>query len=159
MDEQAYVARPYGLDDVFKGALTDEATLWMDQPFAEWMQQRNLTLNDINGRQDDLQAASIFPVTESIDDLGILIRWMTTEPTLVEGRELWLKSIKLSADEISAKANLIRLYKQREDFRKQNWQAISRNYERSIFYQLDLEDAATSRKGLLPQELSCNIWI
>ena len=157
MGEKAFVARPYGLDDVFKGALSDEATTLMGNPFIEWMKLRNFSLNDIEGRQDDLQAASIFPLTESVEELGLLLRWMTTEPELIAGRELWLKSTKLSADEISAKANLVRLYKQREAFRKQNWQALSRNYERSIFYQLDLEDAANEFVKLdleMPCELS-----
>lgn len=67
---------------------------------------------------------------------------MTTEPDLAEGRALWLNSKKFSADEISARANLQRLYAQRTAFRRGNWQALSTNYEKSVFYQLDLEDAA-----------------
>ena len=96
----------------------------------------------IKGRTDDLQAAPVFPVTTSIEELGILIRWMTAEPQLKEGKELWLRAEKLSADEISAQANLERLYAQRSAFRRDNWKGLSANYEKSVFYQLDLQDAA-----------------
>ena len=157
--DDAYVARPYGLDDVFKGALTDTSTLYMGIPFELWMSQRGITLNDIEGRKDDLQAAAIFPITDSIEELGQLINWMINEPNMYEGRELWLKLPKLSADEISAKANLARLYKQREGFRSENWVALARNYEKSVFYQLDLEDAAMEFAKLhleMPEELSCD---
>ena len=78
--DNAFVARPYGLDDVFKGALKNETTTYLNIPFSQWMQERALTWEDINGRTDDLQSASIFPVTASVEDLGILIRWMISEP-------------------------------------------------------------------------------
>ena len=84
------------------------------------MQERALTWEDINGRTDDLQSASIFPVTASVEDLGILIRWMISEPQLEEGKQLWLKAEKVSADEISARANLKRLYEQRSAYRRSN---------------------------------------
>ena len=142
MGEAGFVARPYGLDDVFKGALDSPGTLFTGIPFVEWMEQRGITWNDIQGCTDDLQAASIFPMTESVDELGLLLRWMTTEPDLAEGRVLWLNCMKLSADEISARANLQRLYAQRTAFRRENWKGLSDNYEKSVFYQLDLEDAA-----------------
>ena len=142
MGEAGFVVRPYGLDDVFKGALDSPGTLFTGIPFVEWMEQRGITWNDIQGGTDDLQAASIFPMTESVDELGLLLRWMTTEPDLAEGRVLWLNCMKFSADEISARANLQRLYAQRTAFRRENWKGLSDNYEKSVFYQLDLEDAA-----------------
>lgn len=142
MGEAGFVVRPYGLDDVFKGALDSPGTLFTGIPFVEWMEQRGINWNDIQGCTDDLQAASIFPMTESVDELGLLLRWMTTEPNLAEGRVLWLNCMKFSADEISARANLQRLYAQRMAFRRENWKGLSDNYEKSVFYQLDLEDAA-----------------
>ena len=48
----------------------------------------------------------------------------------------------LSAEEISDRANLRRLFSQRAAFRKANWPALAANYRHSVFYQLDLEDAA-----------------
>ena len=48
----------------------------------------------------------------------------------------------LSAEDISNVANLRRLFDQRRRFRAQNWPALARNWQHSVFYQLDLEDAA-----------------
>ena len=48
----------------------------------------------------------------------------------------------LSAEEISNKANLKRAEEQRQTFRDENWEALAEHHERSVFYQLDLEDAA-----------------
>lgn len=48
----------------------------------------------------------------------------------------------LSAEKISTEANLSRLFAQRADFRRDNWRTIAGNWEHSVFYQLDLDDAA-----------------
>ena len=48
----------------------------------------------------------------------------------------------LSAEDISTEANLRRLFAQRRAFRKENWTALARNWDHSVFYQLDLADAA-----------------
>ncbi|MDR0962966.1 MAG: bifunctional fucokinase/L-fucose-1-P-guanylyltransferase [Mediterranea sp.] len=93
-----------------------------------------------------LQSEKRFPVVDDIDDMGTMLRYLTAEPQLQEqlgeGRELWQRSTLLSADDLLAGANLYRLYVQREAFRKANWSALAANYEKSIFYQLDLNDAA-----------------
>lgn len=142
MGEDAFVARPYGLDDVFKGALEKETTTYLNIPFPQWMKERGINLNDLQGRTDDLQSAAIFPLTTSIEELGILLRWMASESQLEEGKQLWLKAERISADDISARANLKRLYAQRNAFRRNNWKGLAANYEKSVFYQLDLQDAA-----------------
>ena len=140
--EHDFIARPYGLDDVFKGALKETTTTYLNIPFTQWMEERGITWEEIKGRTDDLQAASIFPKVSSVEELGILVRWMISEPQLEEGKRLWLQAEKVSADEISAGANLKRLYAQRSNFRKENWKSLAANYEKSVFYQLDLQDAA-----------------
>ena len=48
----------------------------------------------------------------------------------------------LSAEDISTRANLQRLFQQREQFRVGNWSALAKNWEHSVFYQLDLDHAA-----------------
>lgn len=50
----------------------------------------------------------------------------------------------LSAEQLSAQANLYRLFAQREAFRNANWPTLAANWEHSVFYQLDLDDAACS---------------
>ena len=48
----------------------------------------------------------------------------------------------LSAEQLSAQANLYRLFAQREEYRRENWTALAANWQHSVFYQLDLGDAA-----------------
>ena len=141
--DKAFVARPYGMDDLFKGALEEETTTFLNVPFSRWMEERGMGTEDMKGGgTDDLQSAALFPITDDIGELGILIRWMVSEPLLKEGKTLWLKARKVSADGISANANLKRLYAQRGAYRRNNWQSLAANYEKSVFYQLDLQDAA-----------------
>ena len=153
--EKEYVARPYGFNDAFKGALNVDTTLYQGIPVGEWLGMRGMKPEDISGNHD-LQAAAIFPVCASVEELGIVLRWMTSEPGLTEGKDIWKKAKKLSADEISTYANLRRLTAQREAFRKENWKTLADNHEKSVFYQLDLQQAAEeySRLGLeLPAPL------
>ncbi len=157
IDSQDYAARPYGLNDGFKGALNESTTMFMGKAFAKWIAVRGIELDDlIFGRIDDLQAAKLFPVCHNIEELGVVFRWMISEPALAEGKEIWEHSLRLSADELSAKANLKRLYAQRKMFQKKNWPALAANYEKSIFYQLNMADAAAEfarQKITLPEAL------
>ena len=139
--ENDYVARPYGFNDAFRGDLSDIATLFMGKPFTQWVSARGINIEEISGNTD-LQSASLFPVSDNVDDLGKLLRWMISEPDLPDGKRLWLNSQKLSADMISAGANLRRLTSQREAYRLSNWSLLAQNHEHSVFYQIDLEDAA-----------------
>ena len=62
-----------------------------------------------------------------------------------------------NSNELAERANLRRLFAQRREFRKQNWSAMARNWRHSVFYQLDLADAAETfqREGIpLPPPLS-----
>lgn len=71
-----------------------------------------------------------FPVLNSLDQLVNL-----------DGLER-LATTFLSAEDISNVANLRRLFAQRKAFRSKNWPALARNWQHSVFYQLDLDDAA-----------------
>ncbi len=155
LGESDFVARTYGFNDMFKGRLDDENTLFMGHPVTQWLRERHLTPEEIEGLHD-LQAARIFPVCANIDELGKVFRWLINEPNYSEGEQIWRAARKLSADEISAYANLRRLTAQRESFRNENWVELAKNYERSVFYQLNLQEAAEefSRHQLpLPQPL------
>ena len=48
----------------------------------------------------------------------------------------------LNSNELAERANLQRLFDQRRAFRKQNWSALAKNWNHSVFYQLDLADAS-----------------
>ena len=136
--DKEFVVRPYGFNDSFRGLLNEETTLFFGRPFRNWTEDRGIVIDE----NCDIQQARLFPVTDSMHDAGLLLRWMMYEPELEGARRLWERSRKLSAEEISAEANLMRLALQRNDFRNENWRMLARNYEHSVFYQVDLEDAA-----------------
>ena len=151
--EQDWAARPYGFNDPFKGASDDEKTLFMGCSVIQWGKDRGVTFEPF----DDLQNAPLFPVCKNVDELGLVIRWMVSEPGLENGRKKWETSRKMSANELSDYANLDRLFAQREKFRYANWPMLAANHEKSVFYQLDLADAAREFAGgnlALPEVLS-----
>jgi galactokinase/mevalonate kinase-like predicted kinase len=155
MGETAYVARPYGFNDPFKGDLQFAETTYQGISVGQWLAERGLSLADVENTHD-MQAARLFPVVENLDELGVILRWMISEPALQNGKDIWLKARRMSADEISAEGNLRRLVAQREAFRVANWDVLAKNYERSVFYQLNLEDAArqyAEHQLALPAEL------
>lgn len=118
MGETQYVVRPYGFNDRFAG---------------------------------EEQQRPQFPVVDNIDDAGLVLRYMLNQETEGEdkgkGKAIFEKAQKISAEQISATANLRRLFEQRREFRKHNWSALADNYEHSVFYQLDLNDAAKEFKA------------
>ena len=141
--DKEWAVRPYGMNDAFRGSLTATDTHFLEKPFTQWMSERNLTLEDFNGTNtNDLQAAGIFPVVTNVEEMGQVLRWMVSEARLEAGKEIWKHATRLSADEIASQANLKRLYAQREEFTRQNWVSLAHNYEKSVFYQLDLQHAA-----------------
>lgn len=113
MGETQYVVRPYGFNDRFTG---------------------------------EEQQRPQFPIVDNIDEAGLVLRYMLNQETEGEdkgkGKAIFEKAQKISAEQISATANLRRLFEQRREFRKHNWSALADNYEHSVFYQLDLNDAA-----------------
>lgn len=159
MGEKDYVARCYGFNDAFKGRLDSNDTLFMGEPVTKWLAERELAVEDIE-HNEDLQAARIFPVCSSVSDLGKIFRWMISDSSYEEGKELWLKARRISADEISAYANLRRLTQQRNAYRAKNWPLLAKNHEKSVFYQLNLQHAAeefAANKLPMPEPLSDNV--
>lgn len=136
--EKAYALRVYGYNDPSRGALDNEDTIYLGQPFKEWAAARHLPLREF-GIQDDIQSAQLFPVSESLEELEELLHFILTG----EGEaELFLHSARLSADELSVHANLYRLFKQRREIQLQNCQTMAYNWRRSVFYQVNLKDMA-----------------
>jgi galactokinase/mevalonate kinase-like predicted kinase len=146
--EREYCVRPYGMEDTFRGAVGEGRTLWMDRPVGEWLAARGISWEEAGiDRGTDIQNAKLFPVVECGELTEGLIRWMVggeAGDDKVTGamRTLWLTRERLSADEISERANLVRLFKQREELRRANLVKIAANYKRSVFYQADLRQAA-----------------
>lgn len=77
-----------------------------------------------------------FPVVGDVDSIGRLLPSLLSGTANLQGYGL------VSAEELNDRANLRRLTAQREEFRKQNWSRLAANHEHSVFYQLDLDNAA-----------------
>ena len=137
-----WVVRPYGFNDSFRGNIKDEKTFFLGKPFRTWAKERNLSVDDI-ALPNDLQSAHLFPVVDNIHDMGLVLRWMLNENLQEGGRIIWMNARKMSADQISTEANLRRLINQRIDNRRKNWPFLANNYQHSIFYQIDLDNAAS----------------
>lgn len=140
-----YAVRPYGIQDKMIGNLLDQSTEWLGKPFVNWVKTRGVTMPDYI---DDIQMSPIFPIVESMEEMSVVLKWMIDHPELAEGRSIWEKAEKVSAAEISSRADLPKLYEQRERFRKDNWKFLEKNHEKSVFYQLDLADVAENFNNL-----------
>ena len=138
--DRQWAVRPYGFNDKFRGQLCDNQTGFIGQPFVDWAKRRHLP--DFDADTTDIQSAPIFPVVDKVSDMGLVLRWMLNESSLQGGRMIWEDSQKLSADELSEKANLRRLTSQRHENRMKNWPFLASNYAHSVFYQVDLDEAA-----------------
>ena len=145
--ENGFAVRPYGFNDKFRGNLADASVEFIGEPFAKWAADRNVGISGIDGGED-LQSARIFPVVDNTGDMQLLLQWMLggsgalSESECRKALAMWQDARRLSADDISAEADLVRLTRQRNAFRADNWAAVARNYRHSVFYQVDLSDAA-----------------
>lgn len=138
IEENGYAVRPYGFEDKFRGNISQENTHFIGQPIMKWAEERQVQL----GEDCDIQSAKLFPVVHDIGDVGLVLRWMLNEPYQQGGKMLWERAERLSADDISNQANLVRLFRQRHENRMMNWPFLAKNYAHSVFYQVDLENAA-----------------
>lgn len=89
--------------------------------------------------QGNRQTEPLFPIVDNVRDMGIVLQAMLADINF----QLPTSNFELiSAEAISSKANLKRLFDQRHEFRKKNWSELAANHNHSVFYQLDLDDAA-----------------
>ena len=105
------------------------------------------------------QQEKIFPIVHDTEAIGMMIAWMLGNNTDEGTKAAYDQCEKLSAEEICMYANLKRLAAQRAAFMKDNWKAIAKNHNHSVFYQTDLFDAAAQyakQDIVLPDELGCD---
>lgn len=144
--DSAYILRPYGFRDAFRGDITLDSTLFLGVPMPQWIIAHGIKAEAL-GNTKDLQAASVFPVLEDKEMMGKLLAWMLnpvpTQEDNAEFASIYLSLPRLSADEISAYANLLRQEDQRRTLRNAVIPAIAANYQNSIFYQVNLKDLAS----------------
>ena len=96
-----------------------------------------------------------FPVVDSVEEIG---KCIIQSPPSIGGVGEGVVDF-LSAEDISTQANMFRLVAQRRAFRRQNWPLLAKNWQHSVFYQVDLEDAAREYSEMnisLPEALPEN---
>lgn len=149
-EPSSYAIRPYGLHDAFRGGIKAENTLWMGAPFMEWLDKRYLSLRELGiDPETDMQDAPLFPVIHTLKEIEPMILFML-DPSMNSGSDpytasmatLWLESPRLSANDLLHLADIVQLSRQRKELRLQNYAMLRKNYRRSVFYQIDLHDAA-----------------
>ncbi len=143
VNNEEFCIRFYGFYDAFKGPIDSDDTLWQGRSFKQWLLAREMELSDLDFSIDsDLQSARIFPVMKKKDIRDEFLTWMIKPSKSKKFAQLWKSCKRISADEIVDQANLKRLYKQREQFGDENIPMLHKNYKKSVFYQVDLDDMA-----------------
>lgn len=142
--EVGMALRPYGYNDTFSGKISDKETLYLGIPLEKWLADRDLSIESVGNENTDIQQAKLFAVLSGTDELEHVAKWMISNPDDIEARNIWLKSPKISASEITACTNLKRLFEQRRQFFKESIRRMAANHERSVFYQLDLANLAAN---------------
>jgi len=140
-----FCLRPYHINDQFSGKAGDKNTGWLGNSLNEWMKNREIGFKEAGiDSEADIQDTPLFPVLSRDALEKNLISWMIKKesPDIPDLKEMWLSSPRLSASEISNKANIQRLVRQRKNLSRQNLMALAKNYKHSVFYQADLAHIA-----------------
>lgn len=144
--EKAFALRPYGYADPSRGNLYDSSTPYLCQPVTQWLEHRGLSAEAL-GRTDDIQSASLFPVSEDLGLLARLLEWMISAKPDPALRDVYLAVPRFSADEISDTCDLRRLTASRRALQFRNLRTLAANWRKSVFYQTDLKDMASKYIG------------
>ena len=122
MGKDEYVVRRYHIDDRFDGA-----------------EQQRPQFPVLKYEEIEAYLTGNSGSAEAARPKGTLSQSIATERN---SSLFTIHSSLKSAEQISSEANLNRLFAQRRTFRSEVWPALARNWEHSVFYQLDLDDAA-----------------
>jgi hypothetical protein len=137
------VLRVYGYADPFRGAVGDEATVYCGKPLRSWLVAHGLTIADLGCEEGtDLQQAPLFPVVET-DAAGELLQWwLNDQGADPQMRERYLAARRISAEDISAEADLLAVARARQRRRHEILPVLAANAGRSVFHQVDLHRLA-----------------
>jgi len=148
-----YCLRTYGFSDRFSDTL-DQGGQWMEQPLREWLDDRSIIPEDAGlDQKSSLYDLPLFPVVP-MEKIPEMLFFMMDSENQNSG---WLTCSRVSAREISERANAGRLYKQRKELKSLSLPVLAANHHKSIFYYLDLERTAADYResGMeFPSELS-----
>lgn len=148
-----WAVRVYGMDDAFSGAVGNAHTLWQGRTVSDWLAARGLDWAQAGiDPGTDIQRASLFPVMprEAIEARFLQWLWAPSPEPAPALAELWRRLPRLSAHELSERANLPRLAAQRDAHRERALSLMRRHGHESVFFRLDLDATARliARQGL-----------
>lgn len=146
--DDAFALRLYGYHDSFRGCIKEGDVKFMGERLQDWCQKRKICFSE----ETDIQDLPLFPVSNDLDLLDKLFRFML----FGEGDScLYNNACRLSAEQLSQQANLMRTVNQRVRIRRKNLVAIAQNWRKSLFYQLNLRYVADEWRvlGELPEAL------
>ena len=168
IDKQRFCIRFYGINDAFRGSVSDSNTVFLNAYFIDWMKMRNITpeLNGLTG-DTDLFDCKIFPVLNPDDIDSDFLNWLIYEQIEDESlRAFWINAEKLSAADLLVSADLDKLEAQRSSLRRHNFSSLYQNSKKSVFFQTDLayiadnsteadypSETEESDQGLLMQDM------
>ena len=153
VDAGQYCIRPYGFRDGFGSTMDGEAQ-WMEQPLIQWFDERSITPDQAGiSPGSSIFEMPLFPVIQKEEIPMVLTFMLGGESTDTR----WLHSRRISAKMLSERADLQKVYDQRQILKALALPALATNHHKSIFYYLDLERTSSDYRhsGLeLPMELS-----
>lgn len=85
----------------------------------------------------EAQQKAMFPLVD-----GDQNELYSTLKAMLSGEQPAEKYRRMSAEDLTNEANLLRLFEQKRHYRKENWASLASNHAHSVFYQLDLDNAA-----------------
>lgn len=142
LQDGRHAVRTYGFRDAFRGAVGDSGTQFHGQALPEWLRRRGLTLADLEiTPETDLQQAALFPVFTELPEEDFL-QWLFTGEEAGTCRDQFIMAARLSAEALSRKADVCAREGARRERLKESLPVLARHAERSVFYQVDLEDLA-----------------
>ena len=139
--------RVYGIDDAFKGPVGSHDTLWLGRPCPDWFAARQ-TAPAAAGLDPagDIQQSALFPCVPAGEITPEFVRWLFASDPVADDacRERWLNAPRLSAQEISERVNLRRVYEQRSRNLSRALGRLVANRQWGFLFDLDLQGTAES---------------
>ena len=137
------VLRIYGYTDAFRGKVGDPDTVYCGVKLHEWLEAHGLSLEELDlTPETDIQQAPLFPVlNEAVPEA--LVRWLIDPLTADSGQKtIYLSLRRISAEAIANGADLLKIRDRRRANLHATLPTLVEHAERSVLYQVDLEDLA-----------------
>ncbi len=133
------VIRVYGMEDAFRGSVSDPATCLQGDAVTAWLAARGLSLADVGCEPDtDIQDAGLFPVLpeDEIDDT--FLQWFLCGGDDARQVARWRDVERLSARDLLERVDVRRVYAERRSRLLAVLPEMAARYRHNMFLQLDL---------------------